>query len=57
MKIRFYHWWVYRLYSYMWTPIFKRNPQMVRGMIDYMEGWLDQQEREIKEKMKLRIVK
>jgi hypothetical protein len=30
---------------------------MVRGMIDYMEGWLDQQEREIKEKMKLRIVK
>ena len=32
-KIRFYHWWVYRLFHWMWNPIFRTNP----GILDKFE--------------------
>ena len=40
MKIRFYHWWIYNLYHYFWTPILKERPQMVKAMRDWCEQWL-----------------
>lgn len=42
MKIRFYHWWIYELYYYFWTPIFKANPKMLRGCVEYSKQWLEE---------------
>lgn len=32
LKIRFYHWWIYRLYRWTWNPILRLRPEMVRMM-------------------------
>ena len=40
MKIRFWHWWIYRLYSWAWSPILTSNPAMVWGMTEYQKRWL-----------------
>jgi hypothetical protein len=40
MKIRLWHWWVYRLYVYLWTPILKTRPGWVVYMRDHMNRWL-----------------
>lgn len=40
MKIRFYHWWVYKLYFYLWTPIYEDKPEMIKGQVEWMEEWL-----------------
>lgn len=40
MKIRFYHWWIYKLYYWFWTPILKTRPRMVQGQMDWMKKWL-----------------
>ena len=45
MKIRFYHWWVYKLYYYFWNPIFMERPSMVKAYIDHAQEWLDKQPR------------
>ena len=42
MKIRWYHWMVYRLFFTVWTPIFKNNPQLTRYFVDHMEGYMQQ---------------
>lgn len=41
MKIRFYHWWVYKLYFRLWSPILVERPEMVRGQVEWMTRWLD----------------
>lgn len=39
-KIRFYHWWAYRLYRWLWTPILSERPSMVKAMRDWKSDWL-----------------
>jgi hypothetical protein len=50
MKIRFYHFWVYRLFHWVWTPIFKERPDMHRAFVEHGQGWLGQRERLINER-------
>lgn len=52
MKIRFYHWWIYKLYYRIWNPIFTENPDMVRAIRDWNQDWLDQREYEIQQRRK-----
>jgi hypothetical protein len=40
IKIRFYHWWIYKLYHKTWTPIFNANPQMVHAQVKWQTDWL-----------------
>ena len=40
MKIRFYHWWIYNLYHYFWTPILTNNPKMLNAIIDHQTKWV-----------------
>ena len=40
MKIRWYHWWVYNLFYWVWTPIYKSHPEMVAGTVKHMTIWL-----------------
>lgn len=40
MKVRWYHWLIYRLYHRLWTPIYSERPWMVEAQIDYMQSWL-----------------
>ena len=44
MKIRFYHWWVYRLYFWLWTPILIDKPQMTKGIHEFMGEWIKRDE-------------
>ena len=44
MKIRFYHWWVYRLFYYFWNPILTQNPQLARYIANNINGHIDQEE-------------
>ena len=39
-KIRFYHWWIYELYYWAWTPILASRPDMVEEMIRHHREWL-----------------
>lgn len=39
-KIRFYHWWIYRLYYWAWTPILASRPDMIEEMINHHREWL-----------------
>lgn len=36
MKVRFYHWWIYRLFVYTWNPIFRDKPKMLA----FIESWI-----------------
>lgn len=54
MKIRFYHWWIYRLYRYVWTPIYRAKPDLFREVMEYQSAWLERRE---KSKPNLRVVK
>lgn len=40
MKIRWYHWLIYKLFYRMWNPIFRSNPHLTRYFVDYMEGYM-----------------
>lgn len=42
-KIRFYHWWVYKLYKYLWDPIFIERPEMLKACIKRSQDWVDKQ--------------
>jgi len=50
MKIRFYHWWVYRLFYYFWNPILMQKPQLARYIANNINGHIDQEELKNKEK-------
>jgi hypothetical protein len=41
MKIRFYHWWVYKLFRLVWNPIFASNAKLTRHSASIIPGWLD----------------
>lgn len=41
MKIRFYHWWAYKLYFWLWTPILESRPAMVEAITNHMNRWLN----------------
>jgi len=38
-KIRWYHWLVYRLFYWVWNPIFVARPDMARFFVEYMSQW------------------
>jgi hypothetical protein len=40
-KIRFYHYWIYKLYFYLWTPILAERPHYVYNMIVWMQSYMD----------------
>lgn len=44
-KVRFYHWWVYKLFYKMWEPLLKERPDLALFMQEYMKGYLEQEER------------
>jgi hypothetical protein len=44
MKIRFYHWWVYKLFRLVWNPIFASNAKLTRHYASMITGWLDEKE-------------
>lgn len=46
MKIRFYHWWIYRLFRWTWNPIFAAHPSTATAFISMFQWWLDSQEPE-----------
>ena len=39
MKIRWYHWLVYKLFRYYWNPILRKNyslrKQLIKHMVEY----------------------
>lgn len=43
IRIRFYHWWIYKLYHWAWNPILRERPEMVNAIVDYMIDWLEAQ--------------
>lgn len=53
MKIRFYHWWIYRLYYKYWTPILATHPDMVRAQVQWMSQWLENFDKDIDDIEKL----
>lgn len=50
MRIRFYHLWVYRLFFWVWTPIFRARPDIHQAFVQWGQGWIDRREAQIKEK-------
>lgn len=48
MKIRFYHWWIYKLYHKFWSPIFEDKPWLLKEVIRHQQEWIDEREQEIK---------
>jgi hypothetical protein len=44
MKIRFYHWMLYRLFHRVWSPIFASNTKLARHYAGMFTGWLDEME-------------
>lgn len=50
MRIRFYHMWVYRLFVWMWTPIFKSRPEIHKAFVEWGQGWVAQREAQIQSK-------
>lgn len=57
MKIRFYHWWIYKLFYKFWTPILKDRPDMLKLIIDNGNSWLVKKEDTAQERRsKFRIV-
>lgn len=40
MKIRFYHWWIYKLYKYFWNPIYREKPILLQAQIDHANKWI-----------------
>lgn len=44
MKIRFYHWWIYKIYFKTWARIYADRPGMLRYQVEWMTRWLDEQE-------------
>ena len=58
MKIRFYHWWIYKLYFKFWTPIFQDRPDMLKLITDGSNAWLEKKEQEaLDRRSKFRIIK
>lgn len=49
-KIRFYHWWAYRLYRWLWNPILEERPEMVKAMRDWNQSWLQHRAREVNQR-------
>ena len=41
MKIRWYHWMVYRLFHWVWNPIFEHHPHLTQYMITHMSQWIE----------------
>lgn len=37
--IRFYHWWIYRLFRATWNPILRDRPVMLDRFLSYMSDW------------------
>lgn len=50
MKIKFYHWWIYRLFFRVWTPIFKERPDIHKAFVKQGVDWIEKREQEIKER-------
>lgn len=44
MKIRFYHWWIYKLYYRIWGPIYEYKPWLLREIVKEEQAWLEQLE-------------
>jgi hypothetical protein len=41
LKIRFYHWWIYRLFRWTWNPILRLRPAMTGALIEAMQAHLE----------------
>jgi hypothetical protein len=39
MKIRWYHWLLYRLFRWAWNPILRERPGMVKMLSGYMSAY------------------
>lgn len=48
MKIRFYHWWVYKLYYWVWSPIYESNPHLLKQVVKHQNAWLTDREEHYK---------
>lgn len=57
MRIRFYHYWVYRLWAYFWEPILRSRPDMAENLKWHLSTWIENNEIERKKIIKLRVVK
>lgn len=44
MKIRFYHWWIYRFYLFVWTPIYR---QPMSPLFEHYFGLMDLNRKDI----------
>lgn len=47
MKIRWYHWLLYRLYHAVWGSLLEERPHMVRKIHQHMGQWLNRQDQKI----------
>lgn len=45
--MKWYHKLSYRIFYWLWTPLFKARPDLLRAILNYGEGWLDQRDEEI----------
>lgn len=47
IKIRWYHWMLYKVFFYVWNPILNQNPQMVRVILQHLNAWMKQNARPV----------
>jgi len=41
MNLRFYHIWAYKIFYWLWTPIYQENPMLIQEVINFMTAWLE----------------
>jgi hypothetical protein len=57
MQIKFYHWWVYKLFYLVWNPIFLARPDLHKKFIELgITHILNREEEILERRNEIRIV-
>ena len=57
MQIKFYHWWVYKLFYRVWNPIFAARPDLHQKFIELgITHILNREEEILERRNEIRIV-
>lgn len=47
MKLRFWQLWVYRLFIWVWTPIFKARPDLHKAFLQWGLDWQERRAQDV----------
>lgn len=57
MKIKFYHWWVYKLFYKVWNPIFETRPDLHKKFIGHGLSHISNREEEfLRKRSEIKVV-